>query len=81
MEQIDLALAIGERAKRIDDNLSVTAVAMDLIVCHRGVFPLRLQEMLTCPEGDLMHDIYGLRQHLNVLDAVMNDCFLPRLAA
>jgi len=53
---------------------------MDLEACH-AVCPLRLADMLTAANADLIHDILGIYHHLDHETGELQDGFLPRFAA
>lgn len=51
---------------------------MDITATHCNGNPLRLEDMLTAPVMDLMHDIVGIRRHLDRKTGKLGDCFSPR---
>ncbi|MHB1297319.1 MAG: DUF6874 family protein [Gemmatimonadaceae bacterium] len=55
-------------------------VAMDLTCVHANACPLELQGMLDGREFDLMHDVAGIRRHLNRRTGRLEGHFLPRYA-
>jgi len=56
------------------------SLLMDVQAAHLAC-PLRLADMLTANESDLMHDISGIVRHLNRETGELMDCFVPRHAA
>jgi hypothetical protein len=47
---------------------------------HRDVCPLDLELMATAPDFDLLHDLIGMREHLDMKAKILRDGFLPRCA-
>ena len=63
------------------ENFDVSDTVMDLRIVHKNIIALRLDEMArVIEEGDLMHDVAGIRRHLNRRTGQLEDCFLPRFA-
>lgn len=56
------------------------SLEMDLVACNNNACKLDFEAMLNGQEFDFMHDIVGLRRHLNRLTGELEDCFLPRFA-
>jgi len=50
---------------------------MDITAAHLGGM-IDLQRLLEFDEFDFMHDVAGIRRHINRDNGKMNDCFLPR---
>lgn len=59
--------------KRIDTD-------MDLSACHANGCPLDFEKLANAPEADFMHDVFGIRKHINRTTGELMDCFLPRCA-
>jgi len=55
-------------------------IASELKTCHEEICPLRLDAMLDADVGNLMHDVYGIHQHMDILDRSFRECFRPRFA-
>jgi len=55
-------------------------IASELRVCHEEICPLRLQDLLDAELPHLMHDVYGIHQHMDILDGSFRECFQPRFA-
>jgi hypothetical protein len=43
--------------------------------------PLRLREMLMADDFNFMHDMVGIRVHLDRTTGKLRDCFVPRFTA
>jgi hypothetical protein len=79
----DDVLAINSIAKlacTLDPTLDVLAVQMDLEACHTHGCPLDLDRMAEARQGDVLHDIAGIRRHLDRETGELTDCFVPRFA-
>jgi hypothetical protein len=59
------------------DWLSLT---MDITACHANGCNLKLAELLTADDFDFVHDVFGIRRHINRMTGQLEDCFLPRYA-
>jgi hypothetical protein len=71
---------IVKLARSLDPTLDTLRTQMDLEACH-STCPLDLDRMLTAKQSDLMHDIGGIRRHLDRDTGELRDCFVPRFAA
>ena len=76
---------ICDRAHELADELAlpfdaVTAM-MDLSALQAGICKLRLGELLHAERMDFIHDIWGIRRHLNREMGVLENHFLPRYSA
>lgn len=76
--------AIAEKVGN-EEGLTVLNVAMDLTATHANGNPLRLAEMLidasTSKSASLLHDVYGIRRHLNRHTGKLGENFTPRYSA
>lgn len=63
-----------------DRHMGVIHIMMYLEACHCNGCPLRLQDMEQASQFDLMHDIFGLRAHLDTRTGKLEGCFLPRFS-
>jgi len=82
-EELDLVHEIARRAVAqaatqhiLVDFLGLT---MDLLACHNQC-PLDLARLAGAPIGDFVHDVFGIRHHLDRRTGELRDCFLPRFA-
>ena len=55
-------------------------VLMDVVSVHDLVVPLRLEEMAVARDQDLIHDIVGIRRHLDRRNFSLTSGFHPRYA-
>jgi predicted transcriptional regulator len=89
--EYDLAAAIAHRARSllIDSNAELSqfeateyflSTLMDVIEVHLNSCPLQLAALLQAPNFDFVHDVTGIRRHLNRQTGELQDCFLPRYA-
>ena len=54
---------------------------MDLQACHSCGCPLDLQWMLSHEDiGDVYHDVFGIRKHINRRTGELENHFVPRFA-
>lgn len=54
--------------------------SMDITACHANGCPLRLAELLKADDLDFVHDVFGIRRHIDRKTGKLGDCFLPRFA-
>ena len=73
---------IALRAGRLDKKGSrnQTCVSMDVTAVHANGCYLKLEELLNADDFNFLHDILGIRDHLNRETGKLEDCFLPRSA-
>lgn len=74
------AADIMERSLAPDRHMGVIHIMMYLEACHCNGCPLRLNDMEHASQFDLMHDILGLRNHLDTRTGKLEGCFLPRFS-
>lgn len=60
--------------------LSRMDVITDLTVCH-ATHPLRLEDLRDADTYSFVHDILGIRRHLNRDTGELRECFLPQYVA
>ena len=86
---------IAERAKRFymkeaemperEAEFVKLATADEILIVHREIMPLRLDELLTADDFNFMHDIAGIHKHLEhgtvQMPPRLTLCFIPRCAA
>lgn len=53
---------------------------MDLEAVHCNGCPLDFERLLSFPDADFGHDVFGIRRHLNRSTGKLEDYFLPRCA-
>lgn len=74
---IDTIAAIARRAVNVNPSLERVSTMMDIDAVHKKT-PLRLSDMLTTTDFNLMHDIYGIAENLNRTTKKLENCFSPR---
>ncbi len=75
---------IATRATRLAERATVTYsvldAQMDLTACHANGCPLRLPALFLAGEFDFLHDVLGIRRHLNRRTGKLENHFWPRSA-
>lgn len=79
---------IAERAGRLmqdlegirDNAKSRIDTEMDLSATHASGCPIRLDDLLAADDFNFLHDVLGIRRHLNRKTGRLGDCFMPRFA-
>lgn len=83
-DETALIASIAERAIALfkDAGIKQTQMdtCMDLSACIANGCPLKLSELLAADDFNFMHDVAGVRRHLNRTTGLLEDCFLPRFA-
>ena len=74
------AADIMRRTLAPDRHMGVIHIMMYLEACHCNGCPLRLEDMEQASEFDLIHDVAGLRAHLDTRTGKLEGYFLPRFA-
>lgn len=79
-----LIAEIGVRATamaaQLDRTYDPLAAIMDVTACHANGCPLDLQALLDSEPYDFVHDVFGIRAHIDRDTGRMGGCFLPRFA-
>jgi hypothetical protein len=83
-EDMDLIIRIAQRANaeatKAGIDYPAQDAAMDLTAVHRNGCPLKLRELAETEGYDFLHDVFGIRRHINRRTGQLEDCFLPRFA-
>lgn len=80
-DEADIIQAIAERAKTlIDWDIDAISLMMDLTATHANGCPLDLQRLLDASPFNFIHDIGGVRRHLNRKTGQLKNCFSPRFS-
>jgi len=78
-----IILKIAKRASKILSEQGVMRstmdIAMDLTACHVST-PLRLEDLLSADDFNLIHDVLGIFRHLNRNTGRIDGNFLPRFS-
>jgi hypothetical protein len=78
IQQIAVRAEMMYAKKGID--IDAAFIKSELWTVHYEICTLRLQALLETDEGNFAHDIAGIHQHLNILDASFRNGFSPRFA-
>lgn len=60
--------------------LKLMDVEMDVNATHTNGCPLRLADLLKADDFNFLHDVFGIRRHLDRDTGELRNCFLPRCA-
>ena len=75
---------IADRATAIAGRLGVeyptTEAMMDITATHANGCPLKLEDLLQAEQFHFVHDVFGIRRHLNRETGHLEHCFVPRFA-
>ena len=55
-------------------------MSMDIVATHMNGCPLDLDKLLSSPDPDFLHDVFGIKHHINRKTGKLEDCFVPRCA-
>lgn len=72
--------AIADRAMNLGFQHPKMEILMDISAAHANGCPLRLKDLLDADDFNFMHDIVGIRKHLNRETGQLDGRFLPRFA-
>lgn len=76
---------IADRTMAICDGMDIlydrSDCVMDIAACHLNGNPLKLRELIDAPDFDFIHDVFGIRQHLNRKTGQLENLFVPRFSA
>lgn len=78
MDVVNRATAV---ASEYGINYPMTEILMDLTAVHANGCPLKLADLAASPKFDFVHDVFGIRRHINRTTGQLEDCFVPRFAA
>lgn len=71
---VDRALSVARKHRVHYDRMDAT---MDITACHND-HPLDLERLLSFPDFDFAHDVFGIRKHLNRDTGELEGLFSPR---
>jgi hypothetical protein len=79
-KESDLISKIAERVLNmgIFPGLKKTDLMMDITACHCNGNPLDLEKLLAADDFNFLHDVGGIRRHLNRTTGKLLECFSPR---
>lgn len=76
LETIAIATIIV-RSRRFFPEIDRDELSEQIRLAH-SASPLMLQALANAKPSDLIHDILGIRQHMDPITGEMNDCFICR---
>lgn len=80
--EMELIHQIVTRARRLADRpLDPMTLDMDITATHANGCKLNLDRLLTFPDFDFAHDVFGIQRHINRETGQLENCFVPRCAA
>jgi hypothetical protein len=74
-------IEITRRAVELLPKLETRDVLMDLEACHCNGCALDLKGLLGANDQDFIHDVLGIRRHINRRTGKLEDAFSPRYEA
>ena len=77
--EIEIATKIAKRAVKLLGG-KLNDFAMDIQACHTHGCCLKLVDLLRADDGNFLHDVVGINQHLDHDTGQLKHCFLPRYA-
>lgn len=77
----DAILAITKRATALRPELDHCRLMMDLSACHVSGCRLNLPAMVLSDDYNLLHDVYGITNHIDRNTGKLLRCFMPKFAA
>lgn len=69
---------MAKRIRALNNRMDIT---MDLTACHANGNPLDLQKLLDADDFNFIHDVFGIRDHLDRDTGQLRDFFSPRCSA
>lgn len=82
-DEVRIIGKIVARAMKLypDAGIDAMTMNMDITATHLNGCPLDLVDLLDAPDFDFLHDVLGIRRHIDRTTGQLADCFLPRTAA
>lgn len=81
-EEIHVISRIADRAVKIAKDIGASYKKMDVIMdietIHCNGNTLKLHDLLTADDINFMHDVFGIRRHIDRKTGQLKNCFLPR---
>lgn len=75
------AIEIALRAHELVSTYPKQDIAMDLLATHLNGCPLDLQGLLDSDQFELLHDVLGIKRHLDRSTGKLAEFFTPRYSA
>lgn len=87
--EMKLIKAISKRVQEMDYIYSLEhdveyplmEAMMDINACHSNGNPLRLKDLLEADNFNFMHDVFGIRRHINRETGELENLFSPRFTS
>lgn len=83
-EEYDLITLIAMRAEQIAKRAGAACdrmgLIMDINACHSNGMPLDLARLQAADDANFIHDVFGIRRHINRETGQLENCFVPRFA-
>ncbi len=83
--EMELIKLIAARFAKLNEDGKIEygyrTLLMDLDACNSNGTPMDFEKLLAAPEFDFMHDILGIRRHMDRETGKLKDFFLPRCTA
>ena len=84
LEEMELISKIADRAVALADgvgyHINKMQTVMDIEACHCNGNPLQLEELLNADDFNFVHDVWGIRKHINRNNGKLEDFFVPRFS-
>jgi hypothetical protein len=84
-EELELVKQIAERVEELTAAMQIEGMqydrhelVMDLDAAYTSAGPVNLTRLLESPDADFLHDIYGIRRHIDRASGELTGCFMPR---
>lgn len=75
---VDIAHRAVRFAAKQDQKVNFIDLMMDLTACHTNGNPLRLKELAAANDFNFVHDVFGIRRHLDRETGQLDGRFSPR---
>ena len=79
-EDAGLICLIVSRAMRHYPDLDEQSLSMDITACHLNGCPLRLEALEMANDFDFIHDVFGIRHHMDRRTGKLMNHFRPRFS-
>ena len=80
--EVEIINKIADRfigiAKEQGIRLDKMGIVMDVEAAHCNGNPIDLVDLLAASKGDFVHDLDGIRRHIDRTTGQLGDCFSPR---
>lgn len=77
--ETEIISKISMRAKALGYPDDLITINMDITAAHIAS-PLKLDELLNADNENFMHDVFGIRKHINRKTGNLDGIFAPRFA-